>query len=573
MESSKRVLSLKSALLTFMAVLLAFALIVCAKPYKAYAAWDDDIEVEIEDSYVLHYHVEDGGAVITEYYPKWTDLHDIELPIYIGGYPVTKIGDNAFNGENYEADYGYFSLDTIFIPDTVQYIGDKAFANSGLDEITLPNGLKAIGNEAFSNCWDLKTVTLPDSVTSIGENAFFYCSHLQSVRLPASLTEISDYTFDACSSLTSVVFPENLTKIGRSAFSICSSLENAEIPDSVTEIGPAAFSYCESLKSVKLPKNMERLESDMFTNCKSLTSVVLPENLVYIDGSLNFSGCKALSSITLPEGLLSISVSAFIDCPELKSITLPLSVEDINEMALGYYWDQEKSDYAKVAGFTIKGYSNAYLEKEHPYTSSSLVFPETYANENGFTFVKLDPPEETKPQDESKPSEETKPSEDGGSSGTPAKTDTDANPVKVGTKKTVAAGTVKVTSAKKKTVAFTKAKNKKSVKVPATVKIGGETYKVTKINAKAFTGSRIKTVTITKNITTLAKNAFAKSKVTKIIIKTKLLKKSKIVGALKNSKVRTVLISLGKKSLNRKYVKKYKPWFTRINVGKKVKVK
>jgi len=145
--------------------------------------------------------------------------------------------------------------------------------------------------------------------------------------------------------------------------------------------------------------------------------------------------------------------------------------------------------------------------------------------------------------------------------------------VKVGTVQTVSAGTVKVTSVKTKTVAFTKARNKKSVVVPATVKIKGKTYKVTTIKAKAFKGSKIRNVTIGKNIKKISRNAFSGSKATTVTVKTKSLKKASVKGAFRNSKVKTVKVKVGTKKQNKNYVKKYKKIFTKKNAGRKVAVK
>ena len=118
-----------------------------------------------------------------------------------------------------------------------------------------------------------------------------------------------------------------------------------------------------------------------------------------------------------------------------------------------------------------------------------------------------------------------------------------------GTSHKVSGSTYKVLSTG--TVALTKAKNVKTVTVPATVKIGGKTFKVTKIAAGAFKGS----------------------KATKLVVKTKKLTKKSVKGCLKGSKIKTVKVSLGKKSVNKKYVKKYKKIFTKKNAGRKVSVK
>ena len=74
------------------------------------------------------------------------------------------------------------------------------------------------------------------------------------------------------------------------------------------------------------------------------------------------------------------------------------------------------------------------------------------------------------------------------------------------------------------------------------------------------------------NFKKIRKNAFKRSKATKLIIRTRKLKKSTVKNSLKGSKIKTIQVKVGKKSVNRKYVKKYKKIFTRKNAGKKVKV-
>ncbi len=124
------------------------------------------------------------------------------------------------------------------------------------------------------------------------------------------------------------------------------------------------------------------------------------------------------------------------------------------------------------------------------------------------------------------------------------------------------------------TVTFTKAKNVKSVLVPATVKIKGGTYKVTRVGPKAFTAKKIRYVTIGKNVRKIDKYAFKSSKATTVTLKTRVLAKSRVKGSLKSSKIKTVKVkvSTGKKT-NKSYLKKYKKYFTKTNAGRKVTIK
>ncbi len=156
-------------------------------------------------------------------------------------------------------------------------------------------------------------------------------------------------------------------------------------------------------------------------------------------------------------------------------------------------------------------------------------------------------------------------------------TETPTTTVKVGDVKTVSGAAVTVTAAPTATangqVTYTKAPNKKKVTVPNTVAIEGKNYDVTTIAASAFTAKKIRQVTIGANVSIIKKNAFKKSKATKVILKTKLLKKKTVKGCLKSSKVKTVQVKVGKKKDNKKYVKSYKKIFTKKNAGVKVTVK
>ena len=150
----------------------------------------------------------------------------------------------------------------------------------------------------------------------------------------------------------------------------------------------------------------------------------------------------------------------------------------------------------------------------------------------------------------------------------------ESDPTKVGQTVKKSGNTYKVTSVKSNTVAFTNAKNAKNITIPAIVKLGdGKNYKVTAINANAFKGKNIRNVVIGKNVIKIAKNAFKGSRAATITVKTKLLKKAGVKGSLKGSKVKTVVIKVGSKTVNKKFVKSYKKIFTKTNAGKKVTVK
>lgn len=112
------------------------------------------------------------------------------------------------------------------------------------------------------------------------------------------------------------------------------------------------------------------------------------------------------------------------------------------------------------------------------------------------------------------------------------------------------------------------ATNATTITIPATIKLGGKTYKVVAIAAKAFTGTKATKVTAGKNIQSMAKKAFTGSKVKTVTLKTKKLTKKSARGAFAGSKVTKIIVNVGTKAQNKKYVKKYSKIFKRVQSGK-----
>ena len=132
----------------------------------------------------------------------------------------------------------------------------------------------------------------------------------------------------------------------------------------------------------------------------------------------------------------------------------------------------------------------------------------------------------------------------------------------------------RVASAKKTgTVTFTRAKNGRKITVPASVKLAdGRSYKVTAVGKKAFKAKKIRQVVLGKNVKKLAAYTFAGSRCSSLVMKTKLLKKAKVKGCLKSSRIKKIRIKVGKAKTNKTVRKRYKKIFTRKNAGKKVKI-
>mgnify|MGYP004655928671 FL=1 len=179
------------------------------------------------------------------------------LPSTISGWPVTKIGEAAFQDNT--------TITSVTIPDSVTEIGSNAFAgctnltsvnyigdwrnltiqsgNPAVEDaakdaaneqlfdfeftpdntavivkhyrgaaadVTIPSRYKgkpvtAINNAAFPNS-AVTSVTIPDSVTSIPDAAFYNCGNLETIHIPVSVTFIGSYAFDGCPSSITVTY-------------------------------------------------------------------------------------------------------------------------------------------------------------------------------------------------------------------------------------------------------------------------------------------------------------------------------------------------------------------------------
>ena len=61
-------------------------------------------------------------------------------------------------------------------------IGAEAFKDSGIMEIYIPNSVTYIGDKAFHDCTGLTNITIPDSVTVIGKDALVDCKGYATYR-------------------------------------------------------------------------------------------------------------------------------------------------------------------------------------------------------------------------------------------------------------------------------------------------------------------------------------------------------------------------------------------------------
>jgi len=265
------------------------------------------------------YSVSDSAATITGY--TGTDTKII-FPDELDGYPVTSVGEQAFQGKT--------TLEGVYLSDHIVSIGNKAFEGcSGLVEINLPNTLSVIGQYAFSKCSAASTVELPEAVASIGSYAFSYCAELTCFDYPLGWITASSQIFYQCTKLNHISIPDGVITIPKNAFYSGNAIQSVSIPNSVKQIGGYAFSDCSALAAVEFTgEGLERIERSAFSGCITLEELLLPDTVTTI-GISAFSNCRNLCSFGYPLNLVSMEMNGFRDCDKLDTITIPEGVTTI----------------------------------------------------------------------------------------------------------------------------------------------------------------------------------------------------------------------------------------------------
>ncbi len=191
--------------------------------------------------------------------PQWNQIKTVDL-----WNSVKIIWHDAFFGHQ---------LESLFIPNSVDFIGQSAFAwawnptdwryNSRLSSVTLWSSVKTIKSFAFVNN-RLTSITIPDSVETI-ETYAFEGNKLETVVIGNGVKTIGEVAFGNRgwdNNISSLILWNSIISIGDYAFS-SSSISSITIPSTTTSIGEQAFSNNRLIKLI-LPSNVSSVGENTF---------------------------------------------------------------------------------------------------------------------------------------------------------------------------------------------------------------------------------------------------------------------------------------------------------------------
>ena len=243
------------------------------------------------------------------------------LPSTISGWPVTKIGEAAFQDNT--------TITSVTIPANVTEIGSNAFAGctnltsvhyaGDWSNLTIQSGNPAVQDAANAPLFDFDFILNNTAVIVIRYNGTAADVTIPS-RYKGKPVTMIDHAAFFNSVVTSVTIPDSVTSIDDNAFGFCSQLTNISIPNSVTSIGFSAFAHCTSLKSITLPSSLNSISEALFSGCSQLTTIHIPDSVSSI-GSYAFYNCGKLETIRIPVSVTSIGGCAFAGCPNSMTVT------------------------------------------------------------------------------------------------------------------------------------------------------------------------------------------------------------------------------------------------------------
>ena len=204
----------------------------------------------------------------------------------------------------------------------------SSFAFSGcesLEEFDVIHS-NVIPAEAFSNCKHLKKVRFNMGVRKIGSRAFFNCVLLSDIQLPDMVDTVKKEAFKNCHSIREITIPGNLSSFEDCAFSYMDSLEAINVsPYNQTFITPdhkilihkmqqCVVLYAVGSKDKSYSFKDYNIEIDVLNH-----ELIRPINGI---GVYAFAGAKNLEELTLCACTKDIESSAFMDCVNLKKLTI-----------------------------------------------------------------------------------------------------------------------------------------------------------------------------------------------------------------------------------------------------------
>ncbi len=167
--------------------------------------------------------------------------------------------------------------ETVVIPDeidgkSVTVIGEKSFEGSAITSVVIPLGIKEIGSEAFKECENITEIHIPASVEKMGRTPFKRASGLAKI----TVDENNEYF----TSKNGVLYNKDMTTL--LSYPAEKTAKTFNIPASVERLEEHSIDGNDYLSKVKIGKNVNVIGSYCFFDCMNLKSLTIPATVEFI---------------------------------------------------------------------------------------------------------------------------------------------------------------------------------------------------------------------------------------------------------------------------------------------------
>lgn len=155
-----------------------------------------------------------------------------------------------------------------------------------------------------------------------------------------------------------VIVPSGIEEIESSAFWDNQYIEEVILPESLTNMGGDTFYYCKNLRKINIPKNVTSMGNNPFAGCPHVViqnespHFIMENGVLFTEDKQNLIYCSALGEETeyiIPQGVKIIGKHAFYCCDRFEKITLPQSLEKM-----------ENNPFSGCSKLTLINNSKAY---------------------------------------------------------------------------------------------------------------------------------------------------------------------------------------------------------------------
>ena len=332
----------------------------------------------------------------------------LELPATYAGLDVIAINDGAFYGSSY--------ITEVILPSTIKRIGDLSFSASSIEKIYIPESVEYIGSSAFADCASLTTVDIHTTAVFDIDDVFANCNSIQyeqyhgayyfgfrlmsaiegytghvmikpgcekipagafagmlitELTIPTTVTEIGEGAFKD-STLASITFPASVTTIGAEAFAN-TKIVDITLPETITSLGVGVFKDCVLLTTYTINTAAPFSFSKLFENCSSLTGEEYGNAYYYGDEFIR-PVSKDITWAVIKSGCTSLPANAFRDCTKLSKVYLPKTVKNVGSYAFYNVNSLYFAPYIESYTATSIMWDENALATIHPETGADLMY-------------------------------------------------------------------------------------------------------------------------------------------------------------------------------------------------------